>query len=73
MVFRKKKSDVKADVISKPSEVEVIDTKIAGRLHELVDRYEISISQMTMNLFPFTRFFFFLLSLTRLPLDFRYN
>jgi hypothetical protein len=28
--------------------------KFFGRNHELVDRYEISISQMTMNLFPFT-------------------
>ena len=34
-----------------PRWMEVITTKLYGDLHNLVDRYEISISQMTMELF----------------------
>ena len=43
--------------------------KLLGRHHDLVDSYEISISQMTMDLFLSRIFFFFPLSLTRLLSD----
>jgi hypothetical protein len=38
--------------------------KFYGRHNDLVDSYEISISQMTMDLFPFNVDFIFPLSLT---------
>ena len=43
--------------------------KLYGRNHDLVDRYEISISQMTMNNLLFYVDFFFRLSLPRRLLD----
>ena len=46
----------------------VIVTKKFGRHHDLVDHYKISISQMTMDLFLYTRISL-PLSLTRLLLD----
>ena len=47
------------------SKVEVIATKIYGRHHELIDRNEISISQMAMNMSPFTQMFYILFLLDR--------
>ena len=44
-------------------------TKLYGHYHDLVERYEILISQMTMDLLLLRRFFVFPLSLPRLSLD----
>ena len=41
--------------------------KFYGRYQEMIDRYEISISKTTMNLFPSCRFFILLSSTSVLP------
>ena len=37
-----------------PEHVEIIASKFVRRHHDFVDRYEISVSQMTTDMFPLT-------------------